>query len=403
VLVLRDVQAGGTPSYVDHAIVRRDPWGVVVDGDAPMLSRAARDGFDDAPDEVALGNRLYDPQIGRFLQADSYSSAFVRQGRGLDRYRFGWNSPTNYGDPTGTWELPYQLPIMLTMPGQSPSLVPHTQSAVAMGIGIGGMGMLYGAGFNPDPGPVDGTGAPRRRLPRWALPAEGDGDGDKDERKLRYGEPGEDRAIYWEHGDPEPDPLAEEGSGGSGGGDVPSTTEGTNRGPDDMPDDALGDPEYFRLHREAPNRHGVPPVEVITAETEWFTVKTLATLIPIPSRAVNAVKDVTGRVVRLGKGFVSWCKAPKGAATVSQKVANQANHIFGANNLAKHKLGGVLDSFGGDSIAAFRAIETGAQNLANSGAIKGVFETTVKVGEHAVTVRGRVIDDVVNVSTAFIP
>ncbi len=71
-------------------------------------------------------------------------------------------------------------------------------------------------------------------------------------------------------------------------------------------------------------------------------------------------------------------------------------------NLSKHKLGGVLDSFGGDSVAAFRAIETGAQNLANNGAIEGLFETVVKVGGQSVTVRGRVIDGVVNVSTAFI-
>jgi RHS repeat-associated protein len=94
--------------------------------------------------------------------------------------------------------------------------------------------------------------------------------------------------------------------------------------------------------------------------------------------------------------------AARGAG-VSQKVANQANHIFGVKNLGKHKLGGLLDSFGGDQIAAFQAIETGAQRLADSGAIKGIFVTAVKVGEHSVTVRRRVIDGIVNISTAFIP
>lgn len=91
------------------------------------------------------------------------------------------------------------------------------------------------------------------------------------------------------------------------------------------------------------------------------------------------------------------------AGPILGKVANRANHIFGEKSLAKHKLGGFLDSFGGDKIAAFRSLESGAQNLANSGAIKGVFRTVVEVGEHSVTVQGRVIDDVVNVSTAFIP
>jgi RHS repeat-associated protein len=123
---------------------------------------------------------------------------------------------------------------------------------------------------------------------------------------------------------------------------------------------------------------------------------------PSPGGVVKPARGSAGAPAA-GGARAAGGEASKGAGAVSQKVANQANHIFGANNLAKHKLGGVLESFGGDSIAAFRAIETGAQNLANSGAIKGIFETTVKVGEQAVTVRGRVIDGVVNVSTAFIP
>ncbi len=93
----------------------------------------------------------------------------------------------------------------------------------------------------------------------------------------------------------------------------------------------------------------------------------------------------------------------KGAAEVSQKVANQANHIFGSKNLAKHRLGGVLDAFGGDQVAALRSIESSAQKLAASGAIEGVFRAVVRVGEHSVTVKGRVIDGVVNVGSAFIP
>ena len=50
-----------------------------------------------------------------------------------------------------------------------------------------------------------------------------------------------------------------------------------------------------------------------------------------------------------------------------------------------------------------RSIETGAQSLVNGGAIEGIFQTSVKVEGQSVTVRGRVIGDVVSVSAALIP
>lgn len=63
--------------------------------------------------------------------------------------------------------------------------------------------------------------------------------------------------------------------------------------------------------------------------------------------------------------------------------------VFGPKSLAKHKLGGVLNAFGGDKVAAFNALEGAAQQLANQGAIKGVFQTTVEVAGQTVTVRGQ--------------
>jgi hypothetical protein len=41
--------------------------------------------------------------------------------------------------------------------------------------------------------------------------------------------------------------------------------------------------------------------------------------------------------------------------------------------------------------------------IRDAGAIKGIFTTTVEVAGQTVTVRGQVMDGVVNLSTAFIP
>ena len=90
-------------------------------------------------------------------------------------------------------------------------------------------------------------------------------------------------------------------------------------------------------------------------------------------------------------------------AQVSQRLLNSANHVFGPKSLSKHKLEGVLQSFRGDKVKAFQAIEGAAQQLATQGKIGGVFETTVNVAGQAVRVRGAVVDDVVKVGTAFIP
>jgi hypothetical protein len=94
---------------------------------------------------------------------------------------------------------------------------------------------------------------------------------------------------------------------------------------------------------------------------------------------------------------------PRLLSAIPARVTNAANHVFGPNSLAKHKLEGVLGAFKGDATAAFYSLENAAQALANQGAIKGIFQTTVQVAGSNVTVRGAVIDGVARVSTAFIP
>lgn len=85
------------------------------------------------------------------------------------------------------------------------------------------------------------------------------------------------------------------------------------------------------------------------------------------------------------------------------RVINDAHHIFEASALAKHKLGGFLEKFSGDQLHAFRSLEEATQILANEGKISGIFTTTVSVKDTIVTVRGRVIDGVVRIGTAYIP
>ena len=48
-------------------------------------------------------------------------------------------------------------------------------------------------------------------------------------------------------------------------------------------------------------------------------------------------------------------------------------------------------------------MQKAAQSAANSGKISGVFETVVRIRGLDVTVRGRVIDRIVRIGTAFIP
>ena len=88
---------------------------------------------------------------------------------------------------------------------------------------------------------------------------------------------------------------------------------------------------------------------------------------------------------------------------VSQRTADTAQHIFGPKSLGKHGLQGVLDSFGGNGIKATRALQRAAQSAVDRGVISDVFETVVEVGGLNITIRGRVMDGVAKLRTAFIP
>jgi len=117
-------------------------------------------------------------------------------------------------------------------------------------------------------------------------------------------------------------------------------------------------------------------------------------------KAAQRVSSLARRSVPTARGVT---QAPKLLNAVPKSVLNTANHIFGPKSLAEHKLGPLLETFGGDAVGATYRLQNAAQAFANQGAIKGVFQTTVDVAGQTVTVRGAVIDGIVNLRTAFIP
>ena len=124
----------------------------------------------------------------------------------------------------------------------------------------------------------------------------------------------------------------------------------------------------------------------------------------------SAPAGATPAAVAAGGGAIVSKVAASGdeavRAAVAQKVVNSAEHIFG-RNLAKHELGGVLDAFGGDKIAAFQALERGVQTQVAERSLKatasGLYKTTVDVAGSTVTVEGRIIDGQPRIGTAYIP
>jgi RHS repeat-associated protein len=53
---------------------------------------------------IHMGGRLYDPMVGRFLQADPFVGA-PTESQGLNRYSYAYNSPLSHIDPSGYFSL----------------------------------------------------------------------------------------------------------------------------------------------------------------------------------------------------------------------------------------------------------------------------------------------------------
>jgi hypothetical protein len=86
------------------------------------------------------------------------------------------------------------------------------------------------------------------------------------------------------------------------------------------------------------------------------------------------------------------------------RVINKSNHIFGLKNLERHRLRDFLQTFGGDTVEAYKTLENATQELVNQGHIQEeIFERNVTVRATIITVRCRIVDGVVKINTAFIP
>jgi len=118
------------------------------------------------------------------------------------------------------------------------------------------------------------------------------------------------------------------------------------------------------------------------------------------ARGERQKADLVDQESQAPAGAEGACKLLK---AVPKSVLNTANHIFGPKSLARHRLAPLLKAFGGDAVAATYRLQNAAQALANQGAIKGLFQATVDVAGQTITIRGAVIDGIVNLSTAFIP
>jgi len=80
-------------------------------------------------------------------------------------------------------------------------------------------------------------------------------------------------------------------------------------------------------------------------------------------------------------------------------AANSIHHIFGRS---VHQLEGVVAHFGSPE-AAYTALYDAVQAVVRAEGTSGVFQSIVTVAGELVTVRGRVIDGVLRLNTAFIP
>jgi uncharacterized protein RhaS with RHS repeats len=108
-------------------------------------------------------------------------------------------------------------------------------------------------------------------------------------------------------------------------------------------------------------------------------------------------------VLTLGEGnaasrVTGVCKT-KASPASSAIDPNKLRHIFGQ---ARHGLDPLVSEMGSET-AAYEAIRKATESAVRSGKLSDVFETTVRVGSQNIVVRGRVVDGVVRIGTAFKP
>ena len=111
-------------------------------------------------------------------------------------------------------------------------------------------------------------------------------------------------------------------------------------------------------------------------------------------RDVNLAEILAQYDIPLGGGLKAIGKTIAAIAT-----ANKAHHIFGK---AGHELMHVVKQMGSKD-AALKSLQAATEAAVKAQGLTGVFKIVVKIGDSDVTVRGKVVDGVVKIGTAFIP
>jgi len=307
-----------------------------------------------------MGGRMYDSALGRFVQRDPLI-ANPANGSSYNKYSYVENSPLRLVDPSGY----SQVPDDDTQDGPDTSDVPGADTAAGtFGGGASGDGAFGGfgdAGGGADWSGVHPNGVGNGGIGAPAPPAWHDDGLTEEQRQLQKKCLGGSNTACYAF--------------------ATSLQPGSSTWTNPFSGRIIG-----KLYKMAGSyalgvAYGMAAVELLLVAGEAVSAA--------------AIKRTVARLEAEGTTLA--------LEAVPSQVLNGANHVFGPKSLGKHKLEGVLRAFGGDKVNAFYALQNGAQSLANAGAIKGVFQTTVRVAGQDVTVRGRVVDNVVKLSTAFIP
>lgn len=117
-----------------------------------------------------------------------------------------------------------------------------------------------------------------------------------------------------------------------------------------------------------------------------------------------AGEEIAG-IAPLTKSIEDFTKQAQEIGIVDEKslkrVVNDVYHIFG-KKIEQHKLSQFLEKSNNNPFQAFTKLEKSAQQLADSGVISGIFETSIQVDEFIIFIRGNVINGKVRLGTAYI-
>ena len=139
---------GGTSLVLDESgsVVREvlyDPWGGIVAsaGSVDIQRKFTGKRLNPKTDLYYLGDRYYDPSIGRFLQADPIVPD-PGSPQSLNRYTYVYNNPLRYTDPTGNF--PFLAVLIGAFVGAGAAAVRGENPLV--GALVGGLSGGIGAG-----------------------------------------------------------------------------------------------------------------------------------------------------------------------------------------------------------------------------------------------------------------